>query len=136
MRDVVPTNCGRWTTKWHKGASNSYNKAVPIAGLAAGSAVAREAGEVAASSAVAEAGKVPAGSAVAREAEQAVFWLKDAPVPEEDDGCGPALPPQGSAKPLLPGALPLEHPTAASPPRPKKQRILFAVAVPIERSQQ
>ena len=108
------------------------DEAVAIAGLAAGSAVAGEAGEVAAGSAVAEAGEVPAGSAVAGEAEQDVFWLKDAPVPEEDDGFGPALPPQGSAEPLLPGALPLEHPTSASPPRPKKQRIQFAVAVPIE----
>ena len=75
---------------------------------------------------------IAAGSAVAREPEQYVFWLKDAPVPEEDDGFGPALPPQGSAEPLLPRALPLEHPTSASPPGPKKQRIQFAVAVPIE----
>ena len=51
---------------------------------------------------------------------------------KKDDGFGPALPPQGSAEPLLPRALPLEHPTSASPPRPKKQRIQFAVAVPIE----
>ena len=51
-------------------------KAVAIVGLAAGPAVAGEAGEVAAGSAVAEAGEVPAGSAVAREAEQYVFWLK------------------------------------------------------------
>ena len=60
------------------------------------------------------------------------FWLKAAPVPEEDDGIGPALPPQGSAEPLLPRALPLAHPTSESPPGPKKQRIQFAVAVPIE----
>ena len=59
------------------------DEAVAIAGLAAGSAVAGEAGEVAASSAVAEAGEVPAGSAVAGEAEQDVFWLKYAPVPEK-----------------------------------------------------
>jgi len=70
------------------------DEAVAIVGLAAGSAVAGEAGEVAAGSAVAEAGEVPAGSAVAGEAEQDVFWLKDAPVPEEDDGFGPALPPR------------------------------------------
>ena len=53
-------------------------------------------------------------------------------MPEVDDGFGPTLPPQGSAEPLLPRALPLEHPTSASPPGPKKQRIQFAVAVPIE----
>ena len=96
-----------------QGSVGEDEEAVAIVGLA----VAGEAGEVA------------AGSAVAGEAEQDVVGSEDAPV-LEDDGFGPPpKEPKGLAEPLHPGGRPLEDPTSASNPGPKKQRIQFVVAI-------